>query len=66
VDLINPVLYPVWRDFLDLLEDDFWADTNNQIVRPDADLATTGWTPTPLHTQLSDESDATVITATLS
>ena len=37
-----------------------------QILRPDGDLATTGWAATPLHSKLSDQSDATVITATLS
>ena len=36
-----------------------------QIILPDADTTTTGWTSTPLHSKLADSSDATVITATL-
>ena len=38
---------------------------SRQLLRPSADLATTGWTATPLHSKLSDQSDATVMTATL-
>ncbi len=38
--------------------------TPPQIVRPDADLATTGWTVTPLFSKVNDQSDATVISAT--
>jgi hypothetical protein len=41
-------------------------DTGAQTLRPDADLATTGWAIAPLHSKISDESDATVITATCS
>lgn len=37
-----------------------------QVLRPDADTTTTGWTDTPLYSKINDESDATVITATLS
>ncbi len=37
-----------------------------QTVRPDADLATTGWTTTPLFSKVNDQSDATVVTATAS
>lgn len=33
---------------------------------PDADLATTGWTATPLFSKVNDASDATIITATAS
>jgi hypothetical protein len=36
-----------------------------QELRPDADIVTTGWTSTPLHSKLADDSDATVVTATL-
>ncbi len=38
--------------------------TPPQIIRPDADLATTGWTVTPLFSKVNDQSDATVISAT--
>jgi hypothetical protein len=38
--------------------------TPPQEIRPDADVTTTGWTTTPLHSKVSDESDATNITAT--
>jgi hypothetical protein len=37
-----------------------------QTILPDADVTTTGWTATPLHSKLADSSDATVITATAS
>jgi len=38
-----------------------------QILRPDADIATTGWTPTPLFSKINESSpDGTVITATAS
>lgn len=33
-------------------------------IRPDADVATTGWTTTPLYSKINDSSDATVIQAT--
>lgn len=36
-----------------------------QTVRPDGDLATTGWAVAPLYSKVNDSSDATVITATL-
>jgi len=36
-----------------------------QTLRPDADLATTGWTTTPLFSKVNDSSDATVVTSTL-
>lgn len=36
-----------------------------QQILPDADVTTTGWSTTPLWSKLSDDSDATVITATL-
>lgn len=35
------------------------------VARPDADLATTGWSTAPLFSKLNDQSDATVVTATL-
>jgi hypothetical protein len=35
-------------------------------VLPDADIATTGWTTTPLYSKINDGSDATVIQATAS
>lgn len=41
------------------------AETS-QLVRPDADVITTGWTTTPLYSKINDESDATVIQATAS
>lgn len=37
----------------------------NQMVRPDADTATTGWTSTPLFSKVNDSSDSTFITGTL-
>lgn len=36
-----------------------------QLVRPDADTVTTGWTVVPLYSKVNDESDSTVITAAL-
>lgn len=36
-----------------------------QQVRPDADVTTTGWATAPLFSKVNDQSDATVITATL-
>ena len=44
-----------------------WAEgtISGQEFLPDADTVTTGWTATPLHSKLSDGSDATVVTATL-
>lgn len=43
-----------------------WAfDGAGQQLRPDADIVTTGWTTTPLYSKINDQSDATVITATL-
>lgn len=36
-----------------------------QSLRPDADLATTGWTTTPLWSKLNDDSDASYASATL-
>lgn len=36
----------------------------SQKLRPDGDLATTGWTTTPLFSKLNDESDSTIITST--
>lgn len=36
-----------------------------QVILPDADTTTTGWTTTPLFSKVNDSSDATVITATL-
>ena len=36
-----------------------------QTLRPNSDVATTGWTATPLHSKLSDQSDATLVSATL-
>lgn len=36
-----------------------------QQLRPDADTTTTGWSTAPLYSKINDESDATVITATL-
>jgi len=41
------------------------ADGPMQTVLPDADLATTGWTTTPLFSKVNDTSDATVITGAL-
>lgn len=41
------------------------APSNAQKIRPDADLAATGWTTAPLHSKLADESDATLITGAL-
>ena len=38
----------------------------NQILRPSSDIATTGWTSTPLYSKINDQSDATFIQATLS
>ena len=46
----------------------WWNDTLGpppQIIRPDADTVTTGWTTTPLFSKINDQSDATVITSTL-
>lgn len=43
----------------------FGEVTPGQVMRPDADTTTTGWTATPLYSKLNDESDATVVTATL-
>lgn len=37
-----------------------------QFLRPDADLATTGWSTAPLFSKINDQSDATVITGALS
>jgi hypothetical protein len=37
-----------------------------QEVRPDADISTTGWTTAPLFSKINDQSDATIITGTLS
>jgi hypothetical protein len=42
-----------------------WDTGPTQLLRPDADLATTGWSTAPLHSKISDESDATVITGNL-
>lgn len=36
-----------------------------QTVRPDADVLTTGWSTAPLFSKLNDQSDASVVTATL-
>ncbi len=38
----------------------------SQIILPDADTTTTGWTSTPLWSKVNDASDATVITSTAS
>lgn len=38
----------------------------SQTMRPDADLASAGWSTAPLFSKLNDQSDATVITAPLS
>lgn len=35
-----------------------------QTILPDADVTTTGWTATPLHSKLADVSDATYVTST--
>lgn len=37
-----------------------------QKLRPDADTTTTGWSTAPLYSKINDQSDATLITATLS
>lgn len=36
-----------------------------QVILPDADLATTGWTTAPLFSKINDSSDATVVTGAL-
>ena len=41
------------------------AEETPQELTPDEDLATTGWTETPLFSKLNDASDATVVKATL-
>lgn len=40
------------------------ATTVPQLFLPDADLATTGWTTTPLFSKLNDSSDSTVVSGT--
>lgn len=39
---------------------------SGQVILPDADIATTGWSTAPLFSKINDNSDATVITATAS
>lgn len=41
-----------------------YASASGQILLPDADLATSGWTTAPLFSKVNDSSDATIITAT--
>lgn len=41
-----------------------FAASGGQTLLPDADLATTGWTATPLFSKINDSSDATLITST--
>lgn len=36
----------------------------NQLIRPDADVATTGWTTTPLFSKLNDSNDTTFVSST--
>lgn len=44
----------------------FGPVSTGQIILPDADTVTTGWTTAPLFSKVNDSSDATVITATAS
>lgn len=42
------------------------APASGQVILPDADIATTGWSTAPLYSKINDSSDSTVITATAS
>ncbi len=42
----------------------FGGGALGQVVLPDADVTTTGWTTAPLFSKVNDSSDATVVTAT--